>query len=106
MATEEGGEYELVYFRRLDDEFNKVVRFYRSKVEEVMKEAAELNKQMDALVAFRVKVENPTESFDCSVEMTRLASDVSASTTVLHANTPRGVQLNSKFSAHASSVSV
>lgn len=97
MASEEGGEYELVYFRRLDDEFNKVVRFYRSKVEEVMKEAAELNKQMDALVAFRVKVENPTQSFDCSVEMTRLASDVSASTTVLHANTPRGSHLNSKF---------
>jgi len=97
MASEEGGEYELVYFRRLDDEFNKVVSFYMSKVEEVMKEAAELNKQMDALVAFRVKVQNPTQSFDCSVEMTRLASDVSASTTVLHANTPRGVQLNSKF---------
>ncbi|CAJ1939798.1 unnamed protein product [Sphenostylis stenocarpa] len=98
MAAEEGGEYELVYFRRLDDEFNKVVKFYRSKVEEVMKEAAELNKQMDALVAFRVKVENPTESFDCSVEMTRLASDVSASTTALHANTPRGVQLNRRIS--------
>ncbi|KAL9276202.1 hypothetical protein ACSQ67_026257 [Phaseolus vulgaris] len=98
MSAEEGGEYELVYFRRLDDEFNKVVRFYRSKVEEVMKEAAELNKQMDALVAFRVKVENPNESFDCSVEMTRLASDVSASTTVLHANTPRGVQLNRRIS--------
>ncbi|XP_047158069.1 phosphate transporter PHO1 homolog 3-like [Vigna umbellata] len=98
MASEEGGEYELVYFRRLDDEFNKVVSFYRSKVEEVMKEAAELNKQMDALVAFRVKVENPTQSFDCSVEMTRLASDVSASTTVLHANTPRGVHLNRRIS--------
>ncbi|XP_014506876.1 phosphate transporter PHO1 homolog 3 isoform X1 [Vigna radiata var. radiata] len=98
MASEEGGEYELVYFRRLDDEFNKVVRFYRSKVEEVMKEAAELNKQMDALVAFRVKVENPTQSFDCSVEMTRLASDVSASTTVLHANTPRGSHLNRRIS--------
>ena len=62
-----------------------------------MKEAAELNKQMDALVAFRVKVENPTASFDCSVEMTRLASDVSASATALHASTPRGVQLNRKL---------
>ncbi|KAG5010935.1 phosphate transporter PHO1 homolog 3-like [Glycine soja] len=94
MAAEEGGEYELVYFKRLDDEFNKVDKFYRSKVEEVMKEAAELNKQMDALVAFRVKVEHPTASFDGSVEMTRLASDVSASATALHASTPRGVQLN------------
>ncbi|RDX90827.1 Phosphate transporter PHO1-like 3, partial [Mucuna pruriens] len=98
MAAEEGGEYELVYFRRLDDEFNKVDKFYRSKVEEVIKEAVELNKQMDALVAFRVKVENPTESFDTSLEMTRLASHVSASTTALHASTPRGVQLNRSVS--------
>ncbi|KAK7400895.1 hypothetical protein VNO78_12204 [Psophocarpus tetragonolobus] len=98
MAADEGGEYELVYFRRLDDEFNKVDKFYRAKVEEVMKEAAELNKQMDALVAFRVKVENPIESFDCSIEMSRLASDVSASTTALHAATPRGVQLNRRVS--------
>lgn len=98
MASEEGGEYELVYFKRLDDEFNKVDKFYREKVEEVMMEAVELNKQMDALVAFRVKVENPSESFDSSVEMTRLASDVSASTTALHASTPRGVHLNRRVS--------
>nr|XP_023903623.1 phosphate transporter PHO1 homolog 3-like isoform X5 [Quercus suber] len=59
MSSDEGGEYELVYFRRLDDEFNKVNKFYKAKVEEVMKEAAMLNKQMDALIAFRIKVENP-----------------------------------------------
>lgn len=88
MSAEEGGEYELVYFRRLDDEFNKVDKFYRSKVEEVMKEAAMLNKQMDALIAFRIKVENPIGSFDRSVEMTRLASDVAASTAALSASTP------------------
>ena len=41
MTSEEGGEYELVYFKRLDDEFNKVGKFYRSKVEEVMTEASE-----------------------------------------------------------------
>ncbi|KAE8727897.1 Phosphate transporter PHO1-like protein 3 [Hibiscus syriacus] len=35
MQADEGGEYELVFFRRLDDEFNKVDKFYRSKVEEV-----------------------------------------------------------------------
>ncbi|KAL2344580.1 hypothetical protein Fmac_005865 [Flemingia macrophylla] len=98
MAAEDGGEYELVYFRRLDDEFNKVDKFYGSKVEELMKEAVELNKQMDALVAFRVKVENTSEAFDSSVEMTHLASRVSASTTALHASTPRMVHLNRRVS--------
>ncbi|XP_024006973.1 phosphate transporter PHO1 homolog 6 [Eutrema salsugineum] len=57
MTEEKGGEYELVFFRRLDDEFNKVEKFYREKVEEVMKEAVMLNKQMDALIAFRFKME-------------------------------------------------
>ncbi|KAH1189039.1 Phosphate transporter PHO1 3 [Glycine max] len=98
MTSEEGGEYELVYFKRLDDEFNKVGKFYRSKVEEVLKEAAILNKQMDALIAFRIKVENPTGSFDRSVEMTRLASDVASSSAVLAASTPRGAKLNRKVS--------
>ncbi|KAM3695813.1 hypothetical protein ACJW31_07G162700 [Castanea mollissima] len=79
MSSDEGGEYELVYFRRLDDQFNKVNKFYKAKVEEVMKEAAMLNKQMDALIAFRIKVENPQGWFDRSVEMTRLASAVAAS---------------------------
>ncbi|KAK9920112.1 hypothetical protein M0R45_028673 [Rubus argutus] len=55
MAAEDGGVMELEYFRRADDEFNKVDKFYRGKVEEVMKEASVLNKQMDALIAFRIK---------------------------------------------------
>nr|GMD54069.1 phosphate transporter PHO1 homolog 9-like [Ipomoea batatas] len=59
MSSEVGGEYELVFFRRLDDEFNKVVRFYREKVEEVRKEADELSKQMDAFIALRIVVEKP-----------------------------------------------
>lgn len=58
-SSDDGGEYELVYFRRLDEEFNKVVKFYKGKVEEVMKEAEELTKQMDAFIALRIKVENP-----------------------------------------------
>ncbi|TKY58902.1 Phosphate transporter PHO1-like 7 [Spatholobus suberectus] len=53
---------------------------------------------MDALIAFRIKVENPTGSFDRSVEMTRLASDVASSTAVLSASTPRGARLNRKVS--------
>ncbi|KAK9935103.1 hypothetical protein M0R45_022217 [Rubus argutus] len=92
MAAEEGGVMELEYFRRVDDEFNKVDKFYRRKVEEVMKEAVMLNKQMDALIAFRIKVENPERLFDWSVEMTRLASDVAASTAQLAASTPKGAK--------------
>lgn len=59
MSSEEGGEYELVFFRRLDDEFNKVDRFYRKNVREVGEEADELTRQMNALIALRVKVEKP-----------------------------------------------
>lgn len=96
MAAEEGGVQELEYFRKVDDEFNKVDKFYRSKVDEVMKEAAVLNKQMDAFIAFRIKVENPQRPFNWSVEITRLASDVAASTAALAASTPRGVRASSK----------
>ncbi|XP_028762025.1 phosphate transporter PHO1 homolog 3 [Neltuma alba] len=97
-AAEEGGEYELVFFRRLDDEFNKVDKFYRSKVEEVMKEAAMLNKQMEALIAFRIKVEKPSQWFNSSVEMTHLASDVASSAAALSSSTPRGAKLHRRVS--------
>ncbi|XP_043704061.1 phosphate transporter PHO1 homolog 3-like [Telopea speciosissima] len=94
MSAEAGGEYELFYFRRLDDELNKVNKFYRDKVDEVLKEAVELNKQMDALIAFRIKAENPNiddgvfQNFDRNVEMSRLVSDIAASTAALNASTP------------------
>ncbi|KAE8735828.1 Phosphate transporter PHO1-like protein 5 [Hibiscus syriacus] len=58
-SGEEGGEFEMLFFRRLDDEFNKVVKFYKKKVEETMVEADELSKQMNALIALRIKVDNP-----------------------------------------------
>ncbi|XP_019195152.1 PREDICTED: phosphate transporter PHO1 homolog 3-like isoform X2 [Ipomoea nil] len=58
-SSEAGGEHELAFFRKLDDELNKVVRFYREKVEEVRKEGDELSEQMDALIAFRIMVEKP-----------------------------------------------
>ncbi|KAJ0095395.1 hypothetical protein Patl1_16792 [Pistacia atlantica] len=97
MSADEGGEYELVYFRRLDDEFNKVDKFYKSKVQEVLKEAEILNKQMDALIAFRIKVENPPASyFDRTVEMTRLASDIAASTAELSISTPAGARASGR----------
>ncbi|KAL5716430.1 hypothetical protein ACHQM5_018119 [Ranunculus cassubicifolius] len=58
MSTDEGGHYEVVFFKKLDDEFNKVNRFYRKKMVEVIEEAAFLNKQLEALDAFRIKVGN------------------------------------------------
>ena len=54
-TTEDGGEYEQEFFNRLDNEFNKVDKFYRFKVQEVMEEAETLSKQMDALIAFPIK---------------------------------------------------
>ncbi|XVF85891.1 hypothetical protein PTKIN_Ptkin17bG0154200 [Pterospermum kingtungense] len=105
MSSDEGGEYELVYFRRLDDEFNKVDKFYRAKVQEVMKEADVLNKQMDALIAFRIKVENPPGiNFDRSVEMTRLASDIAASAAALSAATPSGARSASRKAVHLEAI--
>ncbi|CAK7322956.1 unnamed protein product [Dovyalis caffra] len=58
-ASDEGGEHEHVFFRRLDDEFNKVINFYKNKVEEAVGEADGLSKQMDALIALRIRVDNP-----------------------------------------------
>ncbi|KAL0732860.1 hypothetical protein Bca4012_009070 [Brassica carinata] len=107
MAAEEGGEYELVFFRRLDDEFNKVSKFYKEKVEEVLKEAVVLNKQMDALIAFRVKVENP-EGWGCderAVEITQLASDVASSAAAISASSPAGARsINIGSNAHLEAI--
>ncbi|KAL8533760.1 hypothetical protein ACS0TY_009959 [Phlomoides rotata] len=100
-ASDDGGEYELVYFKRLDDEFNKVLKFYELKVEEVMKEAAVLNKQMNALIAFRVKVENPNGLSDgFELETNQLASDVRASRAVLLNNAPSAIRASRRGSRH------
>lgn len=58
MSPEEGQENEINFFKKLDNELNKVNTFYKDKVEEVIREVALLNKQMDALIALRIKVEN------------------------------------------------
>ncbi|KAG8366377.1 hypothetical protein BUALT_Bualt17G0073400 [Buddleja alternifolia] len=96
MAGDEGGEYELVYFRRLDDEFNKVIAFYKSKVEEVMKEAGVLNKQMEALIAFRVKVEHPNGWVNSLEETKTLASDVATARAELLAATPSSARCSTQ----------
>ncbi|KAI3704744.1 hypothetical protein L1987_74971 [Smallanthus sonchifolius] len=58
-SSEDAGESELAFFKRLDDEFNKVIGFYKSKVGEMVNEAEELSKQMNTLIAGRIKVEDP-----------------------------------------------
>ncbi|KAL3346728.1 hypothetical protein AABB24_025264 [Solanum stoloniferum] len=60
MSSEQGGEYEMIFFKRLDDEFNKVLTFYKKKVGQVKAEADELSKQMDALIALRIMVDKPS----------------------------------------------
>lgn len=97
------GEIAALYFKRLDEELNKVVQFYKSKVEEVMNEASVLNKQMDALIAFRVKVRDPTGFADTSIEMARLSTDVANSTAALAATTPSSAR--SKLSGNQSILS-
>lgn len=65
-CAEDGGEQELLFFAKLDNEFNKVNSFYKKEVKEVMEEAEELNRQMDALIALRVKVDK-VEEFTSSI---------------------------------------
>ncbi|KAK1390601.1 phosphate transporter PHO1-like [Heracleum sosnowskyi] len=99
--AEDGGEYELVFFRRLDDEFNKVVKFYKAKVEEVLKEADVLNKQMNALIAFRIKVDNPKHSWfetATGVDMNHLASAAATSAAALSTSLSSGRKSDSKRS--------
>lgn len=42
VSDEERG-YEVKFFNRLDDEFNKVVSFYKKEVTQVVEEADELS---------------------------------------------------------------
>lgn len=58
-SSEDEGESEIEFFKRLDDEFNKVNSFYKVKVGEMVEEAEELSKQMNALIALRIKVGDP-----------------------------------------------
>lgn len=55
--SEDGAEQHLEFFRKLDHEFNKVNGFYKKMVKEVVEEAEELSKQMNALIALRIKVD-------------------------------------------------
>ncbi|KAK9107506.1 hypothetical protein Syun_023517 [Stephania yunnanensis] len=95
MSADDGGENELVFFRRLDDEFNKVNQFYRKKVEE-FKSDEHSEKQMEAHIAFRIKVEKPEMRSDGASEMIRLNSEVAApGATVVAAFAPSSAIANS-----------
>ncbi|KAJ4874653.1 Phosphate transporter PHO1-like protein 10 [Raphanus sativus] len=61
-------EFEECFFKKLDENLNKVNRFYREKVEEVLEEAGLLDKQMDALIALRVKVKKPDDASHLNLE--------------------------------------
>ncbi|CAE6177593.1 unnamed protein product [Arabidopsis arenosa] len=83
-AGEQGGDFEVTFFRNLDREFNKVISFYRLKVEKARTEALALNKQMDALIAFRHKVmdqnqKNPSVFDSVSVDINGLDSEAGSS---------------------------
>ncbi|KAL8112162.1 hypothetical protein AgCh_019747 [Apium graveolens] len=69
-------------------------------VGEVMKEADVFNKQMDALIAFRIKVDNPKHVvLESQVEMSRLAAAVEASSeaTVLTASTSTAMRASDVY---------
>ncbi|KAJ0558143.1 putative SPX domain-containing protein [Helianthus annuus] len=74
-SSEDAGESELAFFKRLDEELNKVISFYKTKVDEmgllllsvvytskvgeIVNEAEELRKQTNTLIALRIKAEDP-----------------------------------------------
>ncbi|KAG9133039.1 hypothetical protein Leryth_023720 [Lithospermum erythrorhizon] len=77
LSAEEGRGDEILFFQKLDDELNTVNNFYKDKVEEVMIEASSLNKQMDALIALRIKVVNQ-DSYASSMSK-GLSEDINSS---------------------------
>lgn len=83
-VEDEGGDYERMYFKRLDDEFCKVSKFYREKVREVVEEAGVLDKQMNALIAFKLQVDHPNGWFN----QVTSSDDVEASATVVFTKAP------------------
>ncbi|XP_077245662.1 phosphate transporter PHO1 homolog 3-like isoform X2 [Tasmannia lanceolata] len=78
LFSNEGGHIELFFFKRLDEEFNKANNFYKAKVKDIINEADALNKQMDALIALRIKV-------DPNFSPTLLNSDCNSSPAMIHA---------------------
>ncbi|XP_022993544.1 phosphate transporter PHO1 homolog 9-like [Cucurbita maxima] len=96
-SSDQSDEHQVEFFRRLDDEFNKVVGFYKKEVAELMGEAEELSKQIDILIALRIKVEKPDfalEDFNETVSLTG-SSTSSASTSTAKSTFPRTAKRSS-----------
>ncbi|KAF8378710.1 hypothetical protein HHK36_030058 [Tetracentron sinense] len=93
LMSSDVGENEIMFFRRLDDELNKVNTFYKVKMDEVINEAASMDKQMDSLIALRIKVNNP--DFNGFSIMTSLATDI-ATTTTSRVSTPTSTRMPGK----------
>ncbi|PIN13288.1 putative small molecule transporter [Handroanthus impetiginosus] len=74
VSPGEDGENERLFFKKLDEQLNKTNNFYKDKVEEVIKEAALLKKQMEAFIALRIKVTNP--NFDGSSSPDYVSTDI------------------------------
>ncbi|CAI9275886.1 unnamed protein product [Lactuca saligna] len=81
---------EVTFFEKLDEELNKVNTFYRDKVEEVIEEATSINKQMNALIALRIKVEQPDIN-KCHIQ--RIIATDSGSIESSNINSPSRVSL-------------
>ncbi|KAL0540681.1 hypothetical protein IC582_020691 [Cucumis melo] len=82
-SLEKAGENEVDFFKKLDDELNKVVGFYKREVGMLMEEAEELSKQMDILIALRIKVEKPPEfCFQDSNDHVSLTSNSTSKSTI------------------------
>lgn len=75
VAPTEGEGNERNFFRKLDDELNKTNNFFKDKVEEMIREAASLKKQMETLVALRIKIINP--SSHGSIPLKSVCSEIS-----------------------------
>ncbi|KAI3966953.1 hypothetical protein MKW92_040420 [Papaver armeniacum] len=99
MSSEEGGAYEVEFFKRLDEEFNKVNKFYKDKVDQVMNEAAVLTKQMDALVAFRVKVEHPDQG-----KFEQLCRDIAKSASAFSVTSPTSSSTETSARGHMEAI--
>ncbi|KAI9389772.1 hypothetical protein POPTR_008G090300v4 [Populus trichocarpa] len=110
--SEEGGEIEAKFFKKLDEELNNVNTFYKDKSEEMKHEAFLLNKQMDALIALRIKVDNPhfdgsdaRKSDTTGVATTNPLKSPSRDTTsgVEDMNVEHGVEISNDFQLEKSS---
>ncbi|KAH6761876.1 hypothetical protein C2S52_019309 [Perilla frutescens var. hirtella] len=68
--SEKGEDHDLAFFKKLDLEFEKVRSFYEGKVQAVFEHAEELSKQMDALIALRIKlVDKPSAAAAADAEV-------------------------------------